>query len=83
MRLCSVSGMVHLGCCLKQYGFPHSSIGKESACNTGDPSLIPGWGRSAGEGVGYPFQFSWASPVAQLVNDLLAMQETWVRSLGW
>ena len=35
-------------------GFPHSSAGKESACNAGDPSLIPGSGRSAGEGIGYP-----------------------------
>ena len=33
-------------------GFPDSSVGKESACNAGDPSLIPGSGRSAGEGIG-------------------------------
>ena len=39
-------------------GFPGSSAGKESACNAGDPSLIPGLGRSAGEGKGYPFQYS-------------------------
>ena len=39
-------------------GFPGSSAGKESACNAGDPSLIPGLGRSSGEGVGYPFQYS-------------------------
>ena len=45
--------------------------------------MIPGSGRSAGEGIGYPFQYSWASLVAQLVKNLLAMQETWVRSLGW
>ena len=38
--------------------FPHSSVGKESACNSGDPSLIPGSGRSAGEGKGYPLQYS-------------------------
>ena len=50
--------------------FPDSSIGKESACNTGDPSLIPGLGRSAGEGIGYPLQYSWASLVAQLVKNL-------------
>ena len=46
-------------------GFPDSSSGKESACNAGDPSLIPGSGRSAREGIGYPFQYSWASLVAQ------------------
>ena len=39
-------------------GFPDSSVGKESACNAGDPSLIPGLGRSALEGKGYPFQYS-------------------------
>ena len=64
-------------------GFPGSSVGKESACNAGNPSSITGSGRSTGEGTGYPRQFSWASPVAQLVNNLHAMWETWVRSLGW
>ena len=64
-------------------GFPHGSDGKESACDTGDPGLIPGLGRSAGEGIGYPLQYSWASLVAQLVNNLPAMWETWVRFLGW
>ena len=39
-------------------GFPGSSVGKESTCNAGDPSLIPGSGRSAGEGIGYPLQYS-------------------------
>ena len=39
-------------------GFPGSSAGKESACNAGDPSSIPGSGRSAGEGIGYPLQYS-------------------------
>ena len=63
--------------------FPDSSVGKESSCNAGDPSLIPGSGRSAGEGIGYPFQYSWASLVAQLVKNPPAMQETWVQSLGW
>ena len=42
-------------------GFPDSSVGKESACNVGDPGLIPGLERSAGEGMGYPLQYSWAS----------------------
>ena len=63
--------------------FPGSSSGIESACNAADPRLIPGLGRSAGEGIGYPLQYSWASLVPQLVKNLPAMQETWVRSLGW
>ena len=45
--------------------------------------MIPESGRSAGEGIGYPLQYSWASLVAQLVKNPPAMQETWVRSLGW
>ena len=60
-----------------------SSVGKESACNAEDPGWIPGSGRSAGEGIGCPLQYSWASLVAQLVRNLPAMQETWVRCLGW
>ena len=64
-------------------GFPNSSIGKESACNAGDPGLIPGSGKSAGEGIGYLLQFSWISLVAQLIKNPPAMQETWVQSLGW
>ena len=63
--------------------FPHSSVGKESSCNAGDPSWIPGLERSPGEGIGYPLQYSWASLVAQLVKSLFTMQETWVQSLGW
>ena len=54
------------------------SVGKESACNAGDPGSIPGLGRSAGEGIGYPFQYSWASLVAQLVKNQSSMWETWV-----
>ena len=42
-------------------GFPDSSVGKESAYNAGDPGSIPGLGRSSGEGIGYPLQYSWAS----------------------
>ena len=57
---------------------PGSSAGKESACNAGDPGLIPGLGGSAGEGIGCPLQYSWASFVAQLVKNPPAMQETWV-----
>ena len=51
-------------------GLPDSSVGKESACNVGDAGLIPGSGRSPGEGIGYPLQYSWASLVAQLVKNL-------------
>ena len=64
-------------------GFPCSSAGKESACNAEDPSLVPGLGRSPGEGIGYPLQYSWASLMARLVKNLPAMRETWVQSLGW
>ena len=64
-------------------GFPGSSAAKESACNAGDPSLIPGSGRSAGEGIVYPLQDSWASLVAQTIKNMPAMQETWVQYLGW
>ena len=64
-------------------GFLDSSVGKESVCNAGDPGSIAGSGRSPGEGIGYPLQYSWASLVAQLVKNLPAMWETWVRSLGW
>ena len=46
-------------CIKKLYqGFPDSSVGKESACNAGDPSSIPGSGKSPGEGIGYPLQYS-------------------------
>ena len=45
--------------------------------------MIPGSGRSAGEGIGYPLQYSEASLVAQLVKNPPAMRETWVQSLGW
>ena len=56
---------------------------KQPACNSGDPSSIPGSGRSAEEGIGYPLQYSGASLVAQLVKNPPAMWETWVWSLGW
>jgi len=64
-------------------GFLDNIVGKESACNARDSSLIPGLGRSTGEGIGYPLQYSWASLVAQLVKNPPAMWETWVLSLGW
>ena len=65
---------------ISKLGFPDSSVGKESTCNEGDSGSIPGSGRSAGEGIGYPLQYSWASLVAQLVKIPLAMWETWVPS---
>ena len=57
-------------------GFPDSSVGKESACNTEDPGSIPGSRRSPGEGIGYPLQYSWASLLAQLVKNPPATRET-------
>ena len=56
---------------------PDSSVGKESAYSAGDPGSIPGSGRSSGEVIGYPLQYSWDSLAAQLVKYLPAMWETW------
>ena len=68
-------------CLLMDTGcFPDSSVDKESACNAGYPSSLPGLGRSPGEGIGYPLQYSWASLVAQLVKNPSVMHETWVQS---
>ena len=64
-------------------GFLDSSVGKEFTCNAGDPGSIPGSGRSPGEGIGYPLEFSWTSLVAQLVKSLPAMQETPVPFVDW
>ena len=63
---------------LKYMDFPCSSADKESACNAGNPGLIPGLESFLGEVIGYPFQYSWASLVAQMVKNQRAMQETWV-----
>ena len=77
-------GMIHtFRTSLHTLGFTDSSVGEESACNAGDPSSIPGSGRSSGEGIGYPLQYSWASLVTQLVKNLPSMWETWIRSLAW
>ena len=65
------------------FRFPHSSAVTKSTCNAADPGSIPGLGRSTGEGIDYPLQYSWASLVAQLEKNAPAMQETWVWSLGW
>ena len=59
-----------------------SQFGKESICNAGDPGSISGSGGS-GEGIGHPLQYCWASLVAQQVENLPAMSETWVQPLGW
>ena len=64
-----IKGIIH--------SFPDSSVGIESTCNAGGPGSIPGLGRSTGEGIGYPLQYSWASFVAQQVN-LSTMWETWI-----
>ena len=61
----------------KLLGFPYSSVGKGSVCNGSLP------GRFTEEGIDYSLQYSWASLVAQLVKNPPAMQETWIRSLGW
>ena len=66
---------------IPQKDFPDSSVGREYFCNAGDPCSISGSGRTAGEGIGYLFQYSWASPVAQFVKNL-CNEETWVQSLG-
>ena len=65
---------------IQHLSFP---ICKESSCNAGHPSSISGLGRSPGEGKGYPFQYPWASLVAQLVKNLPAKWENWVQSLSW
>ena len=58
-------------------GFPDSSIGKESACNAGDPGSIPGLGRSPGEGKGYPLQYS------GLENSMDCIAHGVANSQGW
>ena len=63
--------------------FPDISVDKESVCNARDLGSIPELGRSAGEGIGYPLQYTWASRVTQRVKNLLAMQETWVGKISW
>ena len=80
---CIVHGVTKSWTGLSDFCFPHSSVGKESTCNAGDPSLILGSERSTGEGIGYPLQYSWAYLVAQMVKILPAMRETWVQSLSW
>ena len=68
-------------------GFPGSLVGKESACNGGDPDSIPGLGRSPAEGLGYPLQYSWASLLAHMVKNLPAMRrpgfDPWAGKIPW
>ena len=47
------------------------------------PVQFLGLGRSTGEGIGYPLQYSWATLVVQLIKNPPTMRDTWVRSLGW
>ena len=63
------------------WGFLANSAGKES-CNARDTLWIPRSGRPLGEGIGCPLQCSWASLVVQMVQNLPAMRETWIQSLG-
>ena len=58
------------------------SLPTEPLGNAGDPGSIPGLGRSTGEGIDHPLQYSWAFLVAQTVKNLPAMQEIWVPSPG-
>ena len=67
---------------MEDQGFPGGSAGKEFTCNAGDPGSIPGSGRSSGEGLEYPLQYSWASLVAQMVKNPPATWEICVQSLG-
>ena len=77
-KLCNFSESIPL----LHGNFPDFSVGKESTCNAGDTGLIPGSGRSTGEGIGYLLQYSWASLVAQTIKNLPAVQETRIKSLS-
>ena len=63
--------------------WPGGTVVKNPPANAGDAGSIPWLERSAGGGIGYPLQYSWASLVAQMVNHLSTMRETRVQSLGW
>ena len=64
-------------------GFPGGSDGKESACNAGDPGSIPESGRSPGEAISYPFQYSWASLVAQTEKAMASHSSTLAWKILW
>ena len=59
-------------------GFPDSSIGKEPTCNAGDPGSIPGSGRSFGEGIGYPLQYSGLENFTDCIVHGVAKSQTWL-----
>ena len=69
--------------CSQEKGFPGSSAGKESSCQCRSPWFDFWVGKSPGEGIGYPPQYSWASLVSHMKKNLPAMWEIWVRSLSW
>ena len=78
---CSIPGFLvlhYLQSLLILKSFPHTSVGKEFACSAGDPGSNSVLGRSAGEGICNPLQYSWAALVAQPVKNLPAMWEIWV-----
>ena len=75
LAICFTHGSVHMASLLAQL------VKNPPAVQ--ETGLIPVMGKSAGEGIGYPLQYSWASLVAQLVENLPGMRETWVQSLGW
>ena len=58
--------------------FPDSSVGKESSCNAGDPSSTPGLGRSNGEGIGYPLQYSGLENTMDYIVHGVAKSWTWM-----
>ena len=64
---------------LKKYFFPDSSAGKESTCNAGDLGLIPGLGRSLGEGKGYPLQYFGLENSRDCIVHGVAKSRTWLR----
>ena len=72
---------------LHRWGFPDSSVGKESTCNARDPSSILGLERSTGEGIGYPLQYSWASFGLSWSRICLQCRrpgfEPWVGKIPW
>ena len=63
---------------LGHMGFPNSSVGKESACNAGDPDSIPGLGRSPGEGKGYPLQYSGLENSMDCKVHGVSKSQTWL-----
>ena len=62
--------------------FPSSSASKESTCNVEDPGLNPGLGRSPGEGIIYPLQYSWALLMTQMVKNAAGF-DPWVGKIPW